>query len=154
MRRLLPLLVLGAAACGHGSGSQGPVPQSPQEALTQFMTAVKAKDLQRLGHLWGSERGPAAAWMKSEDLTQRITVFQIYLNHVGYRVIDGPAAVLGEAGRVRFNVEIQRENGCSVVFPIDLGRARSGAWLVWSFDLATLGNPAQSCQPKSKGTGP
>src|SRR2546425_10389311 len=70
----------------RGGGPQTPAPQSPQQALEQFMTAVKAKDLDRMGDLWGSERGPAASWMKPDDLKKRLTVFQIYLNHVGYRV--------------------------------------------------------------------
>lgn len=146
------LVALGALAC-RGT-PQSPSPQSPQQALTQFMAAVKDNDLRRLGSLWGSQRGPASAWMKSEELTQRVTVFQIYLNHVGYRVVDGPTTVPGEGNRVKFNVEIQRANGCSVAFPIELGRARSGAWLVWSFDLANLGNPAQACRPTGTGTRP
>src|SRR2546422_8429497 len=86
------LVALGLLACA-GGGPQTPAPQSPQQALEQFMTAVKAKALDRMGDLWGSERGPAASWMKPDDLNKRLTVFQIYLNHVGYRVLEGPTAV-------------------------------------------------------------
>src|SRR6266700_2074666 len=88
------LVALGLLACA-GGGPQTPAPPSPQQALEQFMTAVKARDLDRMGDLWGSERGPAASWMKPDDLKKRLTVFQIYLNHVGYRVLEGPTAVTG-----------------------------------------------------------
>ena len=64
------LVALGLLACA-GGGPQTPAPQSPQQALEQFMTAVKAKDLDRMGDLWGSERGPAASWMKPDDLNKR-----------------------------------------------------------------------------------
>src|SRR2546422_5179294 len=48
------LVALGLLACA-GGGPQTPAPQSPQQALEQFMTAVKAKDLDRMGDLWRSE---------------------------------------------------------------------------------------------------
>jgi len=54
------------------------------------MAAVKANDQRRMGDLWGSERGPASSWMKSDDLKQRLAVFQIYLNHVGSARIPAP----------------------------------------------------------------
>ncbi|HYT05532.1 MAG TPA: hypothetical protein VEM13_11710 [Gemmatimonadales bacterium] len=142
--RLAVLVALGSLACG--GGSQAPTPQSLQETLAQFMAAVKANDLDRMGNLWGSERGPASSWMKAENLRSRLTVFQIYMNHVGYRVLEGPTPVPGQEKLQRFRVELQRSNSCTVVFPIDLVRARSGAWLVNAVDLASLPNPARSCK--------
>ncbi len=139
------LVALGLLACA-GGGPQTPAPQSPQQALEQFMTAVKARDLDRMGDLWGSERGPAASWMKPDDLKKRLTVFQIYLNHVGYRVLEGPTAVTGENRMQQFRVELQRPNSCTVVFPIVLVHARNGAWLVNAVDLASLPNPADACK--------
>lgn len=143
--RLAVLVALGLLACGGGA-PQPPAPQSPQQALAEFMAAVKANDLTRIGTLWGSERGPASGWMKADDLRQRVTVFQIYLNHVGYRVLEGPLPVAGEDKVRRFRVELQRANSCTVVFPIDLVRAKSGSWLVNAVDLASLPNPAHGCK--------
>jgi len=51
------------------------------ESLTQFMAAVKANDLTRMGELWGTEHGPAAGSMDSDVLRRRITVIQKYLEH-------------------------------------------------------------------------
>src|SRR5215467_14234074 len=73
--RLTMLVAMGTIACGGGVGPGKSVPQSsPQETLAQFMTAVKANDLPRMGTLWGSDRGPAAGWMKSDVLKERLTV--------------------------------------------------------------------------------
>jgi len=140
------LVALGSFACGGGKpGTPGPQPLS--ETLAQFMSAVKANDLRRLGTLWGSERGPAAAWMKSDVLNQRLTVIQKYLNHQTYRVVEGPLAVPGKDGMRTYRVELQRPSGCSVVLPIDLVRAKTGSWLVLDVHLDVAGNPASPCRP-------
>src|SRR5712691_12961959 len=90
--RLTVLVALGCLACG-GAGTGKLAPQSPQETLAQFMSSVKANDLERMGTLWGSERGTASDRMKSSEVNQRLTVLQIYLNHVGYRGLLGPLPV-------------------------------------------------------------
>src|SRR2546428_3148646 len=116
--RLAVLVALGLLACG--GGSRTPAPQSLPETLAQFMSAVKANDAKRMGALWGTERGPAADWMKAEELNQRVAVIQRYLNHAGYRVVEGPLSVPGQENQRSFRVELQRANGCNVVLPIDL----------------------------------
>lgn len=151
--RLAVLIALGGVACG-GSSPRTLAPQSPQQAVAQFMDAVKANDLARMTDLWGSERGPASGFMKADELRQRVTVFQIYLNHVGYRVLDGPAPIPGRANLQRFRVEMERPNACTVAFDMDVVRASSGAWLVGGVDLASLPNPARRCGPEGTGTPP
>ena len=143
--RLAVLVALGALACGGGTGAARPAPQSLQETLAQFMAAVKANDLDRMGTLWGTERGPAADWMKAEELKQRLTVIQKYLNHAGYRVIEGPLPVPGQDKLQSFRVELQRPTSCTVVFPMDLVRAKGG-WLVFDVHLGSLSNPSGACK--------
>jgi hypothetical protein len=143
---LAVLVALGPAACGGGHAGP-PVPQSLNETLTQFLAAVKANDQQRMGTLWGSERGPAAGWMKGEELKQRLSVIQKYLNHEGYRVVEGPLPIPGQDNMRTFRVELQRAGGCSVVLPIDLVHAKSGTWLVRDVHLDVAGNPAAGCRP-------
>src|SRR2546426_4254703 len=75
--RLTVLVALGCLACG-GAGPEKLAPQSPQETLAQFMSAVKANDLERMRTLWGSERGLASGHLKSTDVNQRLAVLQIY----------------------------------------------------------------------------
>jgi len=144
--RLAVLVALASLACGSG-GSRTPAPQSLNETLAQFMSAVKANDLKRMGALWGTERGPAGAWMKAEEMNQRLAVIQRYLNHAGYRVVEGPLPVPAQDNQRSFRVELQRSNGCNVVLPIDLIRARSGTWLVLDVHLDVAGNPAAGCKP-------
>ena len=144
--RLAVLVALGALACG-GGGSRTPAPQSLNETLAQFLSAVKANDAKRVATLWGTERGPAADWMKADELSQRVAVIQRYLNHSGYRVVEGPLPVPGQDNQRAFRVELQRRNGCNVVLPIDLVRAKSGTWLVLDVHLDVAGNPAAGCKP-------
>src|SRR5207244_3522021 len=119
--RLTVLVALGSLACG-GAGPGKLAPQSPQETLAQFMSAVKANDLERMRALWGSERGLASGRMKTAEVNQRLTVLQIYLNHAGYRVIEGPLTVPGKDERRLFRVELERPTSCRLVVPIEVAR--------------------------------
>jgi hypothetical protein len=152
MRRfaLLPLLLAAATACGSNPGPGAPVPQSMSESLSQFLAAVKANDQRRMGELWGTERGPAARSMNAEVLRQRLTVIQKYLNHTGYRVVEGPLLVAGREDLRTYRVELQRAN-CNQVLPIDVVRTRSGGWLVYDVHLESAGSPVGRCQPPGTG---
>ncbi|HET8712928.1 MAG TPA: hypothetical protein VFM23_04510 [Gemmatimonadales bacterium] len=110
---------------------------------------MKANDQKRMGELWGTERGPAAGSMNANVLRQRLTVIQKYLDHTGYRVIEGPLPISGRDDLRSYRVELQRSN-CSQVLPIDVVRTRSGGWLVYDVHLESAGSPVGRCQP---GTG-
>jgi hypothetical protein len=142
--RLAVLVALGAIACGQGPSKLAP--QSPQETVTQFMSAVKANDLERMRTLWGSERGLASDHMKDDEVRKRLGLLQIYLNHVWYRVIEGPLPVPKKDDRVSFRLELQRPKGCTLVVPLEVARAGSGRWLVVGTDLAAIPNPAEPCK--------
>jgi hypothetical protein len=146
---LFLLLTAGVTACGSNPGTGKPLPQSMNESLAQFLAAVKANDQRRMGELWGTERGPAAGSMNRDVLRQRLTVIQKYLDHRGYRIIEGPLAIAGRDDLRSYRVELQRTN-CSQVLPIDVVRTRSGGWLVYDVHLESAGNPVGRCQP---GTG-
>src|SRR5439155_17908513 len=115
---LTVLVALGSLACGGGAGPGTLAPQSPQETLAQFMAAVKDNNIARMGALWGAERGPATTWMKSDELRERLSVVQKYVDHAGYRVIEGPLAVPVRDNMKSFRVELQRQVGGTVVFLI------------------------------------
>ena len=152
MRRLLPFVLLFGLACGRGPSQATPIPQSVNASLEEFLTAIKANDLQRLGGLWGTERGPAAASMDRQVLRQRLTVIQRYLDHQGYRIVEGPLAVPNRADLRTYRVELQR-GSCNHVVPIDIIRTRSGGWLVYDVHLESAGTPRRECQPET-GTRP
>ena len=146
MRRHAVLATVLALGCGGGRASQTPVPQTLSQALDQFLGAVKANDLNRMSQLWGTDRGPAADWMQPGDLRKKLTVIQIYLNHTGYRVVEGPIAAPANSNVRTFRVELQHRD-CNHVQPIDLMRTRSGGWLVFDVHLEASSNPAGPCQP-------
>jgi hypothetical protein len=110
------------------------------------MAAVKANDLKRMGELWGSDRGPAVTWMKGDEMRERLTVIQKYLDHAGYHVVDGPQPMPGHPDTQSFRVEIQRASSCTVVFPVDLVRTKGGGWVVNDVHLASLSTPGSVCQ--------
>jgi hypothetical protein len=152
MRRLAVLVALGSLGCGSRPQSGAPAPQSMNETVAQFLAAVKANDIQRMGTLWGTERGPAGSWMKAEELKMRLTVIQRYLVHDGYRILEGPMLVPGHEDQRTFRVELQRQQ-CNVVANFDLKRTGGGGWVVSDPHLESLSNPAASCKPRNPGTG-
>jgi hypothetical protein len=153
-RRLaLYLLLLAGAACGKKPSTTGPVPQSMNESVAQFLAAVKANNQRRMGELWGTERGPAASSMNSDVLRQRLTVIQKYLDHTGYRIIEGPMPVPGRDDLRTYRVELSRAN-CNQVIPIDVVRTHSGGWLVYDVHLEAAGSPVGRCQPPTPATNP
>jgi hypothetical protein len=150
-RRLAVYATLVTLACGHAKPT-GPAPTTVNEALTKFLSAVKANDLTALGNAWGTERGPASSWMKPQEMKERLTIIQMYLNHSGYRIIDGPSGDPRAPDQQTFHVELQRQN-CNVVVPIDLVRTRAGGWIVKDPHLEAAGNPTRPCPGQSSGTG-
>jgi hypothetical protein len=152
VRRLAVLVALGSLGCGSRPQRSAPAPQSMNDTVAQFLAAVKANDLHRMGTLWGTERGPAAGWMKPKELEMRLTVIQRYLVYDGYRILEGPLPIPGHDDQRTFRVELQRQQ-CNVVASLDVRRTGSGGWVVSDPHLESLSNPAASCKPRNPGTG-
>ena len=147
------LLFAGSIACGKNPGAGTPVPQSVNESVRQFLLAVRANDLKRMGQLWGTERGPASDNMNPGVLQQRVTVIQKYLDHTGYLILEGPLQVPGHDELRTFRVELQRTK-CNQVMPIDVVRTRSGGWLVYDVHLESANSPGGRCSQAETGTRP
>lgn len=151
MRRLALVAVLAGFACGGRATMATPIPQNIKDALFEFMAAVKANNLERMGQLWGTDRGPARAFMEPGELKMRLTVIQKYLMHEGFRIVEGPIPSTGTKLSLRaMRIELQRE-GCNAVVPIDFVPVRAGGWLVYDVHLESAGNPAARC-PSGAGT--
>ena len=149
-RPLVPYLLAVLAACGGNPAPATPSPATPADALAGFLDAVRQNDLSRMGQLWGSERGPAAGWMDSEELNKRVAVIQKYLAHGGYRVVEGPMPVPGNARMMSFRVELRRDD-CLHIQPIDVVRVSRGGWVVQDVHLGDATSPVQAC-PSGTGT--
>ena len=150
IRRVVPLLLTVLVACGGGRPAPAtPAPASPADALAAFLDAARQNDRNRMGQLWGSERGPASGWMEASELNKRVSVIQAYLVHTGYRVVEGPMPIPGDSRRLTFRVELRRDD-CVHVQPIDVVRVDAGGWVVQDVHLGEAQSPAQACTP---GTG-
>jgi hypothetical protein len=151
MRRLPVFLTVVALACGGGGRSQVPVPATMNDALNQFLEAALARDIPRMGRLWGTGRGPAIEWMSDSTLQMRMAVVQRYLSANGYRIVEGPLPVPGHVDRRLFRVELQRAQ-CLHVQPIEVIQAHRGGWLVYDVHLENA-NELGTC-PAAPGTRP
>lgn len=118
MKKLL-LVTLVVSACsrattttttrpGGASTTTGPQlvgASSPSTAVEQFLTAVRAQDLQAMSVVFGTSNGPARDIMEREQLDKRLIILQCYFNHDKSRMLGETP---GEGGRRIFTVELTR----------------------------------------------
>jgi hypothetical protein len=77
-------------------------------AVEDFMKAVKAQDLQQMGTIWGTEKGPARDLMKRDELEKRLVIIQCLLSHDSWSFAEQGRL---EAGRSRnFSIDIRKGN--------------------------------------------
>lgn len=106
MRKLLIGLLLLSVACttrttvvpatttmGGGTGASGPRP-----ALNAFLAAIRAKDLQALGAVWGDKNGAIrdTKRISREEVEQRELVLMCYFKHDTFKVLGESPAAGGE----------------------------------------------------------
>lgn len=151
LRRSAVLVLVAGGVAGCGRGAPPPAPVSAQATIDRFFAAVKANDLSTMADLWGDDKGPLKGRISAEDLDKHLTVMRRNLVALGYRVIEGPLPVAGHDNIERFSVEFQYPT-CTHVQPIDLVRARSGAWLVYDTHLEAGANPVAPCPASPGGT--
>lgn len=97
-----------------------------------------------MGDLWGNSRGPARMSMKDSTVYRHVAAMRVYLNHVGYRIIEGPLPISGHQDMVGFRVEMQRSN-CTYVQQFDIQHTRQGGWMVSDTHIEQVPNPAKPC---------
>jgi hypothetical protein len=116
VKKLL-LVLLALSACsrattttttGPGGTTTGPQlvgASSPRMAVEQFLTAVRAQDLQAMSVVFGTSNGPARDNMEREQLDKRLIILQCYFNHDKSRMVSETP---GEGGHRVFTVELTR----------------------------------------------
>ncbi|MFN2635764.1 MAG: hypothetical protein ABR585_01890 [Gemmatimonadaceae bacterium] len=133
-------------ACASANQSAGPSGQltggaAPQVAVEEFLRAVKAKDLQAMGAVFGTSNGPARETMDRTELEKREIILACYFNHDRYRVLGE------EAGKTDHrNVRVELRKGDFVrqtTFYVIRGPGKR--WYVDNMDIAAVrdfcGNP-------------
>ena len=141
---LVPLaMILASFGCGSKAPPPGTLPSDPTTALVRFLAAVKANDIQAMGDLWGSDKGPANAWMAHADRERRLTVIRATLAFESY-AIDRAGPLPGPSDRERVvRVQLVRNN-CRPTVPFTMLQYRDG-WLINRIDLDAAGNPRRPC---------
>ncbi len=110
MRRWLPMLLLFAAACRGGGGSPPPGATltgavAPRRAVEDFLSAVRAQDLQAMSVVWGTDKGPARDQLERTELEKREIIMQNCFTHDSYRILDEAPA---EGGQRVLRVELTK----------------------------------------------
>lgn len=150
-QRWISFLLL-AAACGGGKpvSQAGPdaAATTPDAAVRSFMQAVADSNITRMGHFWGTGKGPAAVVNQPSDHQQRLTVTQSYLRGSTYRVVRMDP-VSNSQDRMTVTVDLDRRNPdgqvCVKQVPFGVIRAGKYGWIVSSIDLNQAGAPARPC---------
>jgi hypothetical protein len=100
VRKLLIALLLIAPACTTRTTTVTPVTvgagaTGPRGALDSFLAAIRAKDLQALGAVWGDKNGAIrdTKRISREEVEQRELLLMCYFAHDSFRVLsDAPSA--------------------------------------------------------------
>jgi hypothetical protein len=107
---LYALVLLALAACAQATTTSNgtianPNPNavganSARAALEQFLSGVKAQDVQAMSQVWGTTRGAAREQIPREELEKRILIMQCYFSHDSYRVVGESPNERGRSFRI------------------------------------------------------
>jgi len=136
------LLLLGAALAGPVRLA-AQAPQTPENALKEFMRAVDDSNTTRMMQLWGTEKGSAAKTKQPPDYQKRVFIMYTYLKGATYRV-SGTQPDTSSATRRVMLVEFRR-NECKGQSLVRTVKTKDEGWLVNSIDLAAIGTPGRQC---------
>ena len=109
MKKLAIVLLL-VSAChrtvvtGSPTAPGTPGGATAGEALSRFMAAAKAQDLQAFALIWGTKDGPVIQTMAREDREMREITMLCYLKNDSYRIISQSPSANNEHV---FNVELR-----------------------------------------------
>jgi len=130
VRKWIPLLLIAAAACASGprAGTALPGAVAPRQAVTDFLGAVKAQDLQAMSAVWGSEKGPARDQLPRTQLDQRLIIMQGCYDHDRYQILDEAG---GTSGRRIVRVSLVRGSRTKTTnFTVVRGPGKPGRYFV------------------------
>jgi hypothetical protein len=125
-------LLAGCKTVAVGSDTGAP---SSAMAVTQFLSAARAQDLQALSAVWGNADGPTRDRVERQELERRLLIIVCHLKHDESRI--GPPQA-GEEGRVLHAVEMTQGVRTATVSFTTIKNRRSDRWYVENVDLAPV----------------
>ncbi len=142
-RTVAGLLLLAACANPQTVANTGELTgaATPQLATDMFLKAVNAKDIQAMGTVFGTKKGPARETMDRTELEKRLIILACYFNHDTARTIGEDR---GTEGHRELRVELKKGNLTrQTTFYTIQGPGRR--WYVDNIDIAAVrdfcGNP-------------
>lgn len=94
-----------SAAPSTRSGDRMAGAPTAKGAVEEFLTAVKAQDIQAMSVLFGTTRGPSRDNMDRTELEKRLIILQCYFSHDKFRIVD---EYPGEGGHRVVTVELTK----------------------------------------------
>lgn len=156
MRKLIGLGLLLLAGCQRQATVSSPAPASATggvgviggatqaEALSAFMTAAKAEDLQAVGAFWGDHEGLAREKVSRSEFEMRAYIMVKCLRHDRYAILSESNAA---AGRRVLNVQLTKDGGSRGILTKSTNfkavRGPQGRWFIETFEIEPL---TQICQ--------
>jgi len=116
------------------SNPNAPGGASHRDALNRFFAAAKAQDVQAMGNVWGTSKGPARVIMSAQEMEQRVIIMMRCLRHDTYAVLAETPAVDGK--RI-FSTQI-KYGPLTAVADFTTTPGPNGRFLVEQFDLTKL----------------
>jgi hypothetical protein len=103
-------------------------------AVSEFLDAVKAQDIQAMSVIFGTSRGPSRDNIERSELEKRLVILQCYFSHDKYRIVDETP---GDGGHRVITVELTR--GSNIRTPKFYAVAGpSNRWYVDNMEIAAV----------------
>ena len=103
-------------------------------AVEQFLTAVRAQDIQAMSVVFGTSHGPSRDNMDRGELEKRLIILQCYFNHDQYRILNENP---GEDNHRVFTVELTRNRRTKMPHFYTV-RGPGGRWFVDNMEIAAV----------------
>jgi len=137
VRRIVALVVLVVLASCRTAPLGGPEPgaRSSEAAVTQFLAAARAQDLQAMSAMWGNSESLVRDRADRQELERRLIVMTCHLKHDESRI--GPSR-RGEGGRILHDVELTQGPKRATSTFTTVRNSKSDRWFVENFDIEAL----------------
>jgi hypothetical protein len=106
-----------------------------RDAATMFLGAAQSQDLQAMGAVWGTDKGPARDNMDREQLDRRLILLQPCYVHDRAQVLDERLGTTPNERAVR--VQITRGTRTKTL-EFDVVKGPSNRWYVLDVDYETV----------------
>jgi len=134
VKRSITVLLFLVAACRPIASGTVTGAASPERAVDAFISAAKAQDLQALGGIWGTAKGPARESMARAELEQRELILIRLLCQEESRVVSSTP---GTEGRRILKLDLTRA-GRTVPVTFTTIRGPEDRWYVEDVDVVKL----------------